>query len=145
MEGYLNVPGFDDLAEINLDEQVALIEMFQYELAAAQRLGELNSLSVHEIVALSNEIRVLLHLQHKYDVARHSSWCLVRLASKGDFLVVLHALIDRNFQDLALLACLFPRARSTLVLAVETSFFSLEQKSRLSAIGHPKAHQDPSN
>ena len=76
--------------------------MLDGKRAAGQGRQQIHLGLVVQVIALSLEPRVGLLLDDKDDIAGDDVGPLVALAGKGDLLAVLHALVDRHVQHLAL-------------------------------------------
>jgi hypothetical protein len=99
----LGVTGLDDFARENVDNERALIEMLNNELAPGKGREKLNRGLVVEIRSLSLESWVRLLLNDNNNVARLDPWGLVSISGKGNLLSLLHALVNKDFQNLFIL------------------------------------------
>ena len=109
----------DDVSRVNLDLDRALVEVGDDEGSAGEGGQEVDLNLGVEVVALAAERLVGLLLDHNDDVAGLDAGALVRLAGKRDRLALLHALVDKDLEDLALVDDLLADARLAAVLGVD--------------------------
>ena len=102
------------------------VHVLQHKLDTCQRLQQRDVLVHVQVGATSLEHSVLLHLQHKDQVSSLLARRLIGHPSQRDLLVVLHTLLDGNFNHLAL-ACaaqLVPVAGWAPVLSCDGGAFA---------------------
>mmetsp|Transcript_21224 Transcript_21224/g.43485 ORF Transcript_21224/g.43485 Transcript_21224/m.43485 type:complete len:349 (-) Transcript_21224:1238-2284(-) len=95
--------GLDDFTGFALDYELSAVQMLDDPLKAAKGLVETYSLGNEQIGTLALEGVVLLLLDDEVDITSLHVGLLVGHAAEGDLLVVTHALVDVDLQDLALL------------------------------------------
>lgn len=98
--------GLDDFTGLALDHHLPSVQMLDNPLEAAKGLVEAECLGNEEVGTLPLEGVVLLLLDDEVDVTCLHVGLLIGHATEGDLLVVTHALVDVNLQDLALLLAL---------------------------------------
>lgn len=98
--------GLDDFTGLALDHHLPSVQMLDNPLEAAKGLVQAEGLGNEEVGTLPLEGVVLLLLDDEVDVTGLHVGLLIGHATEGDLLVVAHALVDVNLQDLALLLAL---------------------------------------
>ena len=94
--------GCSKLTRDGLDEEGAIVEGGDGLLHPAEGLAEGEAHLHDEVDPVPLEGRVLLLVQHDDDVSGLEPGLLVALPAEGDLLAVLHTLVHRDLEDLAL-------------------------------------------
>mmetsp|Transcript_4949 Transcript_4949/g.13088 ORF Transcript_4949/g.13088 Transcript_4949/m.13088 type:complete len:359 (+) Transcript_4949:320-1396(+) len=94
--------GLDDLSRACFDDDVAVVQMLDLPRESGECLVDADFLDDEQVGSLALEEGVVLLLHDEVHVSGFSVWCFVCHATEGDLLVVLHSLLDVDFDDLAL-------------------------------------------